>query len=320
MPTDSKFWSVKLAPLRFTAAWIVYLFMRGVVRLPFRWQLALGKRAGALSRWLLPNRRNVVRRNLEACFPDLGERERAALLRDHFAALGASVVEMAMGWFGPIEVIRRRIRIEGAEHLASALARGRGVILVAGHFTSFEFFFPVLAPLCPRLCGMYKTQRNPVMNKMMNIGRGRSFDHLFVKESVRDMLRELAANSVVWYASDQKYAGKGSALLPFFGVPAMTNTAISRIARISGAAVLPYFSCRLPGDQTYRLSIGRPLEDFPSADPVRDTARLVALLEDDVRRCPEQYWWIHKRFKDRPKPYPDIYQSASLEDAQAMRR
>jgi KDO2-lipid IV(A) lauroyltransferase len=320
MPTDSKFWSVKFAPLRFTAAWALYLLMRGVVRLPFRWQLALGKRAGALSRWLLPNRRNVVRRNLEVCFPEAGDRARAALLRAHFAALGASVVEMAMGWFGPIETIRRLVRIDGAEHLASALARGRGVILVAGHFTSFEFFFPVLAPLCPRLCGMYKTQRNPVMNKVMNLGRGRSFDHLFVKESVREMLRELAANSVVWYASDQKYARKGSALLPFFGEPAMTNTAISRIARISGAAVLPYFSRRLPGDEAYQLSIGRPLEGFPSEDPIRDTARLVTLLEEDVRRCPEQYWWIHKRFKDRPEPYPDIYRSAAPGLAQAMRR
>jgi KDO2-lipid IV(A) lauroyltransferase len=250
-------------------------------------------------------------RNLEVCFPELSESERARLLKAHFEALGASMIEMAMGWFGSIATLRQLVRVDGAEHLAAALEKGRGVILFSGHFTSFELLFPVLASLCSRLCGMYKPPRNPVMHWMMNIGRGRSFDHQFAKDSVRGMLRELASNSVFWYASDQKYSSKGGALLPFFGEPAMTNTAISRIARISGAVVLPYNSRRLPGDARYELHIGPPLQQFPSDDPIHDTARLVAILEEDVRRCPEQYWWVHKRFKDRPAPYPDIYRAAT---------
>lgn len=309
MPSDKRFWTSKLAPLRLLIVWSFRLWMRAVVLLPFSWQLAASKRLGGWSRALLPGRRRVVDRNLEACFPELSETRREALASAHFEALGASIVEMAMGWFGPLETIRKLVRVEGQQHLEAALARGRGVILYSAHFTSFEIFFPVLAPLCPRLCGMYKTQRNPAMNRLMNEGRSRNFDHLFDKDSVRDMLRELGRNSVVWYASDQSYTHKGSALIPFFGVPAMTNTSITRIAKISGATVLPYFCRRAADDASYVMNIGAPIPSFPSDDPVADTMRFTALLEDYILTCPEQYWWIHKRFKARPAPLPDLYAS-----------
>jgi Kdo2-lipid IVA lauroyltransferase/acyltransferase len=301
------FWSSRLAGFRYAAAWLGYAWMRAIVHLPFGWQLGIGKALGRAAGGLLRTRRRVAERNLAVCFPELAATERERLLREHFAALGASIVEMAMGWFGSEDAVRARVHIEGAEHLRAALGKGKGVILSSGHFTTFEFYWPALAPLCTRLCGMYKWQRNPVMNKMMNRGRGRNFDVLFAKDQVRAMLRQLADNSVVWYASDQSYTGKGSALLPFFGEPAMTNTAISRIARVSGATVLPYFCRRLPGDSSYVMSIGAPLDGLPSDDESHDTQRLTQLLEDYIRLCPEQYWWIHKRFKSRPAPLPDLY-------------
>jgi KDO2-lipid IV(A) lauroyltransferase len=211
-----------------------------------------------------------------------------------------------MGWFGNKDTIRRRVRIEGLEHLEAALARGRGVILFSAHFTPFEFFWPALRDHCTRLGGMYKAQTNPIMNRIMTAGRGRSYDVQFEKDNVREMLRELKRNSVVWYASDQSYGGKGSALIPFFGVPAMTNTAISRIARMSRAAILPYFCKRLP-DNTYAMTIGAPPPNLPSDDPIGDVRRLTGLIEDYIRTCPEQYWWIHQRFKGRPPPHPDLY-------------
>ena len=117
----------------------------------------------------------------------------------------------------------------------------------------------------------------------------------------------LIALNVAVYLADQSYTGKGSALLPFFGEPAMTNTATSRIARVSGATVLPCFSRRLPGDSDYVLTIGAPLDGFPSRDAAEDTRRLTRVLEDCISVCPEQYWWIHKRFKNRPPPLPDLY-------------
>jgi Kdo2-lipid IVA lauroyltransferase/acyltransferase len=310
MPSDRQFWTVKFAWLRYTVAWLGYALMRTVVQLPFSWQMAIGKWLGRRARVLLVSRRRVAERNLAVCFPEMTAAQRDTVLRGHFEALGASIVEMAMGWFGSQQTVRRHVRIEGAANLHAALANGRGVILYSAHFTTFEFFWPALAPLCTRLCGMYKEQRNPVMNKIMTRGRSRTYASLFAKDNVREMLRNLARNSVVWYASDQSYGGKGSALLPFFNEPAMTNTAISRIARASGAVVLPYYCCRLTDDSTYVMSIGAPLEGLPSDDSELDTRRLTALLEDYIRTCPEQYWWIHKRFKGRPASYPDIYAAA----------
>jgi KDO2-lipid IV(A) lauroyltransferase len=308
MASDN-FWTLKFAWPRYAAGWIGYAFLRTIVLFPFTWQLKLGKRLGRVARFCFPGRRRIAAANLRVCFPELTPGERDDLLRRHFEAIGASVVETAMGWFGPEQAVRERVRIEGEQHLRAALGRGRGVILFSAHFTTFEFFWPALAPLCPRLSAMYKSARNPVMNKMMTRGRGRSFtDGLFAKNHIRDLLKSLARNAVVWYAADQSFASKGSALLPFFNEPAMTNTAIGRIARASGSVVLPCF-CRRLDDSSYLMNIGAPLLNLPSDDPERDTLRLVRVLEDYIRLCPEQYWWIHRRFKWRPAPYPDIYRA-----------
>ena len=310
MSSDS-FWTTKFASLRYLVAWLGYAWMRLVVLLPWRLQTACGRALGRTAYAALPARRRIAARNIEVCLAELSASARADILKRHFESLGLSLVEMTMGWFGPAAAVRARVRIEGEEHLAAAVARGRGVILFSAHFTTFEFFWPVLAPLCPKLCGMYKSQRNPVMNRIMNRGRGRYYDVLFAKDNVREMLRCLRDNGVVWYASDQSYGGKGSMLLPFFAEPAMTNTAIGRIAKASGAVVLPYF-CRRVDDDHYVMSISAPLDGIPSGDEVADTRRLMQQLEDYIRLCPEQYWWIHQRFKGRPAPLPDLYASRTV--------
>jgi len=293
--------------LRSAIGWLAYAGMRSIVLLPFRWQLELGKAFGRATRPLARSRSRVAARNLEVCFPEMSAVERERVLRAHFASLGAFVVEMSMGWFGSERKIRTLFRVEGEEHLRAALERGKGVILATAHFTTMELWWPALRPLCPRLSGMYKWQRNPVMNKAMYRGRARSIDVQFANDNVREMLRQLAENSAVVYLGDQSYAGKGSVLLPFFGEPAMTNTALARIARISGAAVLPFFSRRLPDDSRYVMTFGAPLDGVPSDDRSEDTRKVNRALEHQIRQCPEQYWWIHKRFKSRPAPLPNLY-------------
>lgn len=308
MPSPSTFWKSKFPRLRYSFVWLAFSLMRVAVMLPLRLQLGIGAGLGHLCYWLIPGRRAVAQRNIAVCFPELPESQRSRLVRHHFAALGMSVAEMAMGWFGNRETVDRHVEIEGIENLTSALEAGSGVILFSAHFTTFEMFFPALRRHCPRLSGMYKVQRNPLMNEIMNEGRGRNFDCLIPKENVRDMLRELKSNTVFWYASDQKYAGKNSELIPFFGVPAMTNTAICRIAASTGAVVLPYFCRRLPGTKpAYVATIGTPLSQFGQGEPSADIGNFVTLLEAHIRQCPEQYWWIHQRFKGRPESLPDIY-------------
>ena len=298
-----QFWAPK-----YWLTWLAYAWMRTIVLLPFSWQLWVGKRLGRVLHVVLYPRRHVAEQNLTVCFPELSDQERDALRRSHFESIGASVTEIAMAWYGSKQTIRDLIRVEGEEYLRDALAKGKGVILFSAHFTTLEFFSPALEQLCPHVCAMYRIQRDEMMNVIMTRGRRRSVDELFQKDSSRVMVRSLAENSVVWYAADQSYRRKYSALVPFFDVPAMTNTATSRLAKISGATVLTYFGRRLPDDSGYVLNIGAPLENFPSDDLVEDTTRLMKELETYVRRCPEQYGWIHKRFKGRPEPYPDLYQ------------
>ncbi len=289
--------------------WLGYLYMRGIVWLPIRWQLALGRLLGRCLRVVLFPRRRIADRNLAVCFPELTDVERKELRNRHFESIGMSVSEMAMGWFGPEEQLRELVTINGIEHLLAALERGRGVILFSAHFTTYEFGFASLKPYTPHLCGMYREQRNEMFNVIMNRGRGRYVDELFPKDSVRAMVRALKNNAVVWYAPDQSYRKKYGALVPFFGVPAMTNTATSRIAAMTGAPVLTYFCRRRDNPLGYVVDIGAPLENFPTDDLQADTARLMAALTDYVRDCPDQYCWIHQRFKGRPPPYPDIYRT-----------
>jgi len=126
------------------------------------------------------------------------------------------------------------------------------------------------------------------------------------KNDLKSMIRSLREGTILWYAADQSYDGKQSALVPFFGVPAMTNTATSTLAKLGKAKVLPFFPRRLP-EGGYEIRILAPIEDFPSGDAIADTEKFVALLEDQIRRCPEQYYWVHRKFKRRPAPLPDVY-------------
>ncbi len=306
-----KFWTP-----RYWLTWMFYGWMRASILLPLRWQIFIGKRVGRLLTLLAPEKRRIVARNLAVCFPELSPEERVILCDKHFESIGATFPETAMGWFGSEKVVRDAVTIEGDEHLREALARGKGVLLFCGHFTTFEFHHPALKPLCARLTGMYRPMRNDMMNEIMSRGRSRSIDEFFSKYSVRTLLKSLAENSVVYYLADQCYAGKNSALVPFFGEPAMTSTATSRILKVSGATLLTCFYRRCDDDSSYVAHIGPPLQDFPSDDPVQDTARLMKELEGYIRTCPEQYAWMHRRFKGRPEPYPDIYAPTSPFDSE----
>jgi KDO2-lipid IV(A) lauroyltransferase len=310
MPSDPTK-PVKFARLRGAFGWCAVLLMRALVLLPLPSQIALCKAVGRAVARLPLSRRRIAEINIAACFPELSAAQQRHLVREHFGAIAASFAEISTAWFGDEEAVKRRIRVEGAEHLRNAQARGQGTILFAAHFTSLEFFWAALRPLCPRASGMYKWQKNPVMNEQMNRARMRYFDELLVKDNVRRMLRNLQDNYVVWYASDQRAAaGKSAALVPFFGVPAMTSTVISRIARASGASVLPFYVRRIGNGDEYVMTIQAPVPGFPSGDDERDARELLKRLEEYIRLCPEQYFWTHKRFKDRPPPLPDLYAPA----------
>lgn len=305
MTTSERSMSRFLAP-RWWPYWLGLGVMRLLAFLPFRAHLALGSGLGALMFGLMRKRREVAARNLALCFPERPAEDIAALTRAHFRSLGIAFFEMTLAWWASRRRLARIMTIEGVEHLEKALAQGRGAILLSAHFTTLEISGPELVRHVETDC-MYRPNRNPFIDEVLRRGRERVARRAIRKDDARAMLRRLRENGVVWYAPDQAYWHKHSALVPFFGIPCWTNTSTSRMAKLSGAPVLPYFCERLPGAAGYRMVIGEPLEGFPTDDPIADTARLNRMFEAQIRSLPEQYLWVHRRFKRLPSPHDDVY-------------
>jgi KDO2-lipid IV(A) lauroyltransferase len=290
---------------RYWPVWLGLAVVRLVIALPFPLILACGRVAGTLA-WLASRReKHVARVNIALCLPELDAAARERLVRKHFESLGCAVFETGLVWWASDARLNRWVRLEGTGHLSRALEAGKGAILLSAHFTCLEMGARALTMHTPTSI-MYMVPRNPLVAEFARRSRGRHAVRAIASDQVRDILRSLGENLTVWYAPDQRYTEKMSAIVPFFGQPAATNIATSRLARISGASVLPYFPERLADGSGYVMRIGAPLEDFPSEDPVADALRFHALIEAHVRRCPEQYLWTYKRLK-LPGPQGDVY-------------
>jgi KDO2-lipid IV(A) lauroyltransferase len=288
--------------------WIALGILRAFEPLPFPVLVALGTLIGVVIVRLPLSFVRIARRNLELCLPELTVEERERLLRQHFRSIGIGIFETAMSWWSSDERIRKLTRFEGTEHLEAALARGRGAILLSAHFTTLEIG---ARALCARVAAsvMYRPTRNVVLERFLMRLRGKQAKRAIPRDDVRTLISALKANEPVWYAPDQSYRKKGAEMVPFFNIPAATNTATSRLARMTGAAVLPYFPERLPGARGYRMVIQPMLENFPTEDQVADARRFNQLIEAQVRHVPAQYLWIHRRFKGLTADYPDYYAS-----------
>jgi KDO2-lipid IV(A) lauroyltransferase len=305
MSNDRKPLHLYWAP-RYWPTWIGMAALRLVCLLPHRPALAVGRVLGRIAGRLAGSRRAVVRRNIQLCFPDLGTAERNALASRHFEALGMSLIEMGLGRWASDRAHAKIARLDGLEHLQQALDSGRGVILLSAHFTTLEISGRLLAMNCPPFDAVYRRNRSEFVTELQRTGRERSADETIEKRDIKRMVRSLREGRPVWYAPDQSYDRKGSAVIAFFGVPAMHTTATSTLARLGKAITLPFFPRRLD-DGSYVHTIFPPLDDFPGDDPVEDTKKYVRVLEDHIRRCPEQYFWIHRKFKNLPEGYDDYY-------------
>ena len=297
----SSYWAPRYWPV-----WIGMGLLRVVCLLPHRAALGLGRLIGRAAHAVGGSRRAIVRRNIELCFPDLSTSERDALALAHFKALGMALIEMGLGRWASDRHLRSITRLTGAEHVNKALESGRGVIMLAAHFTTLEVSGRVLAQAIPPFDAVFRKNRSEFMTELQRTGREVSADATIEKRDIKKMVRSLRDGRAVWYAPDQSYNRKGSEVIEFFGVPAMHATATSTLARLGKAVVVPFFPRRLE-DGTYELLLLPAFDDFPGDDPVADTRRYIEALETHVRSCPEQYFWIHRKFKDLPDGYPDYY-------------
>ncbi|MEM9401854.1 MAG: LpxL/LpxP family Kdo(2)-lipid IV(A) lauroyl/palmitoleoyl acyltransferase [Pseudomonadota bacterium] len=297
-----------LSRYRSPGTWPVWLglgLLWLVCKLPHRVALTLGSGLGLIAHAVAGSRRAVVRRNIELCFPELSAAERDALARDHFRALGMSLIEMGLARWGSPFLHRRIGRLQGLEHIHEAQQKGRGIILLAAHFTTLEIMGSLLSQEL-EFDAVYRRNRSPFITELLRSGRERHAARTIEKRDIKAMVRSLKGGGAVWYAPDQSYDRKGSEVIPFFGIPSMHTTATSTLARLGNAAVLPFFP-RRERDGSYTYTVQPALDDFPSGDPVADTERYVSLMESHIRSCPEQYFWVHRKFKNLPDDHADYY-------------
>jgi KDO2-lipid IV(A) lauroyltransferase len=275
--------------------------------LPLRALAAFGNGLGSVLYWLIPERRRVTRINLAKCFPQMAPRERERLARAHFRAFIRSFVEHALLWWAPRERIERLIRVEGLQHVRAL--QGTPVILFVPHFVGLDAGATRLT--CELdMVGIYARQKDRRFTELLLHGRGRFGEQRQVprQEGVRAAIRAMTQDQrPFYYLPDQDYGARDALFVPFFGVPAATVPGLSRIARLAGAKVLPCVTRMLPGGEGYVVRIDAPWEDFPTEDLFADTLRMNRYIEQAALAMPEQYQWLHKRFKTRPEGEPRFY-------------
>lgn len=274
--------------------------------LPLPLLALIGQGLGLLFYALGRERRTVARINLGLCFPELSASARERLLRRHFRAFGRSVLEHGIAWWSRAARIRRLVRVEGVEHLQAL--QGHPAILLAPHFVGLDIGGARVA-LAVHAASMYSKQKNPILDRLLLRGRQRfNAPYLFSRQdNVRQVVKVMRRGVPFYYLPDMDFGLRDSIFVPFFGVPTATITGVSRLARLAGARVVPVVTRQLPWGRGYVLTYYPAWENFPTADVAADTRRVNAFIEARVRETPEQYYWLHKRFKTRPSGAPKLY-------------
>jgi KDO2-lipid IV(A) lauroyltransferase len=276
--------------------------------LPLPVLAVLGRGLGALAWWCVPSRRAVALRNLELCLPELTIGQRRAIAREHFALLGRSIAERGLLWHASRERLKRLIHVEGDATLPEHA--GRPVMWLVPHFIGLDIAGVAVQLFQSRpVVSMYQMQSNPVAEAAVRRGRLR-FGHgkLFSRwDGARSVIRAVREGHHFFNLPDMDFGEKDAAFVPFFGVPAATLLAPSRMAKALDMVVQPVVTEVLPGGQGYRVRFLAPWTHFPTDDALADTLGMNRWIESEVRRMPAQYLWVHKRFKTRPKGTPSVY-------------
>lgn len=288
-------------------AWLVVGCLRLLAPLPWSLLLWGGRWLGRTMFHLVPVRRAVTLRNLELCFPAMEAKERRRLARRCYESFGMGAMEALISYYSPPARFAGRYTIEGVEHLEAARAAGRGVLLLSAHFHTIEVS-GYIANLHRPLSAFYRNPNHPVFAHEILRLRTRRLHRMFRADDLKSAVRALREGDMLWYAPDQGKRIKDSVVAPFFGVPAVTNAATGKVAKLGRALVIPWGAVRerKDGRWHYRITIGAPLPELPD-DPVAEATAINAVIERFVRAAPEQYLWQHKRFKKRGPEYPDVY-------------
>ena len=301
-PRLRKYWQPRYWP-----GWLAFAMFRLFAFLPQRAIWVLGAALGTLAS--LVHRTPTIRTNLALCFPELGEDEREKLRRRYYKFAGRAFLALGFSWFGSRELFERRVSLVGRQHVAQAISEGKGVIFLVPHFLFLEAAGIYISLQWPMI-GVYRKPRNPMLHQALRYGTTR-LGGLVVEryESFKPIVRAVREGYTLYYLPDQDPDRNDTDFVfaPFFGQPAATYTAFARLAKLTGAAVIPLFSRIKPGAGGYEIELLPPLENFPSGDDLADATRINEIMENAIRKHPEQYLWSYRRFKTRPDNAPSPY-------------
>jgi Kdo2-lipid IVA lauroyltransferase/acyltransferase len=293
-----------LAP-RYWPTWLALALMRFVASLPLIWVERIGSVFGMLMYYALPARRRIGEINLRFAFPQASEAEIRRRNKRCFCNVGVAAFEVGLAWWQG-ERLLRYSEIEGLQHLQQAYEQGKGVLVLSAHFTCLEIAGPILNHHVPFVV-MYKHAHNKLFDAFMHYHRGRVYKSMVDYHKPIAMIKGLKKGYAAWYAPDQDLGGKDTVFVPFFGVMATSLTASARFASISGSPVVPYVIQRKAKGAGYKITILPALEGFPAGDVEQDARRINEELENLIMRNPDQYLWVHKRYKSRPPGGAAIY-------------
>ena len=281
---------------RYWPTWLAFGVIWLTAQLPFAAQMALGRGLGIISFHFAKARRRICETNIALCFPELDAQAQAQLVKQTFISNGIGVMEVGLAWCRSPHSFADRVKVNGLESLQNAAAQGKGVLLVCAHFTTLEFAGSLLSLFHP-MDVTYRPHKNPLFETLMFRSRQRLYGAVIERGDVRQALRSLKQGHTVWYAPDQDYGRRHSVFVNFFGVEAATITATSRFASFNDSAVVFFSHYRNESDTGYQLDFSEPLQNYPCGNEEQDAQRINDIIESAIRKHPEQYLWLHKRFK-----------------------
>jgi len=290
---------------KYWGTWLGIGFMFLISLLPYKAKMWLGTQLGILMYKQGGSRLQITQANINACFPELNDQARDELVRQSFIANMKGLVETTIAWWGNHQPILDKLEVHGLEHLKEAEARGKGVILVGGHFSIMDLAGPMVNSVF-NFSYMYRPNDNPLFDAVIERHRLRYRHEKFSKYELKEMTTFIKQGNTVWYGYDQDFGKRRSVFAPFFGIQTATVKAAMRLPRESGATVLMLSQLR-EQDGIYSIRFSPILENIAEDDDVTAATRLNAQLETFIRIHPEQYLWMHRRFRSRPEGEPAFY-------------
>ena len=289
---------------KFYPTWILILLMRIGVFIPFKFQVILGKAIGKLIYPFMKKLRETAYSNISNCFPEKKQPQVTLLVKQHFDAIGISLFETANAYYGSDRKIKKLLSINNKHFFSDALKNEGGIILLCSHFMPLMLGSRALL-LENTIANIYRPQNNKLFDKVMVKGYTKNGAVMIKSKDTRSILKAIKNSLPIWYAPDQDLGINNSVFAPLFGIETATASATSRLAKNNNTRVIPYSFIRTK--HGYEMSFDKPIKNYPSNDPIKDATTTNKILESQIIKAPEQYLWIHRRFKTRPDGQENFY-------------